>query len=41
MIQANATPNRADGRSEALRERSTIDRIIENVTSMELPARRL
>ncbi len=39
MTQANATPNQAYGRSETLRERSTIDRIIEKVTSMDLPGK--
>ena len=39
MTQANTTPDKPDGSNEALRDRSAIDRIIEKITSMEVPGK--
>lgn len=39
MTQAKATPNQADGSSEALRERSTIDHVLKRLSGLDLPGR--
>ena len=39
MTQAKATPNQADGSSEALREQSTIDHVLKRLSGLDLPAR--
>jgi site-specific recombinase XerD len=39
MIQAKPTPNQPEGNNEAVRERTTIERILERLSCMELPAK--
>ena len=39
MTQAIPTPNQPEGNNQAVRERTTIDRIVERLSTMELPAK--
>ena len=39
MAQAKPTPSQPEGNNQAVRERTTIDRIVERLSTMELPAK--